>query len=140
MGCDVLSFTLTLTCATIFEWKKYVYLFLHDDDKMEHIVLGIRSSNKEDGIKKNQEAIERDMTWSMRWGGRIGDRDFLTFYTSPRRDKHTHAHEHINSNGMFCFPMLKIGDNMEGPKPEILDEIFLISCGISYIWNNSDFQ
>ena len=42
--------------------KKYVYLFLHDDDKMEHIVLGIRSSNKEDGIKKNQEAIERDMT------------------------------------------------------------------------------
>ena len=91
MGCDVMSFTLTLTCATIFEWKKYVYLFLHDDDKMEHIVLGIRSSNKEDGIKKNQEAIERDMTWSMRWGGRIGDRDFLTFYTSPRRDKHTHT-------------------------------------------------
>ena len=39
-----------------------MYLFLRDDDKMEHIVLRIRSSNKEDGIKKNQEAIERDMT------------------------------------------------------------------------------
>ena len=29
---------------------------------------------------------------------------------------------------------------MEGPKPEILGEIFLISCGISYIWNTSEFQ
>ena len=43
-------------------WRNFLYLVLHDDDKMEHIVLEIRSSNKEDGIKKNQEAIERDMT------------------------------------------------------------------------------
>ena len=41
--------------------RKCLYLVLHDK-KMEHIVLGRRTSNTEDGIKKNQEAIERDMT------------------------------------------------------------------------------
>ena len=37
--------------------------------------------------------------------------DFLTFLTSKYRVKHTHTF----SNGMFCFPMLKIRDNVEGP-------------------------
>ena len=39
--------------------------------------------------------------------------DFLTFLTSKYRVKHTHTHTF--SNGMFCFSMLKIRDNVEGP-------------------------